>query len=142
MSVRGVRGGKAGGAGASRGASGAAGAGHASKAGATGGAGFGGKVDKAERLVGPSGAAASGNASAIAASDPVVGQVLELARQLKAGQLKSREEATKKLVADILREKVRSQSKHLSEKVFQQLRDDPQLSQTLDRLWKRAENEE
>ena len=142
MSVRGVRGGKAGGAGGARGASGAAGTGKASKAGATGGAGFGGKVDKAERLVGPSGTVASGNASAIAASDPVVGQVLELARQLKTGQLKSREEATKKLVADILREKVRSQSKHLSEKVFQQLRDDPQLSQTLDRLWKRAENEE
>jgi hypothetical protein len=139
MSVRGVRGGKAGGAGGARGASSPASAGKAAKAGP---AGFGAKVDKAERLVGPSGAASSGNASGVAASDPVVGQVLELARQLKAGQIKSREEATKKLVADILRDKVRSQSKHLSDKVFQQLRDDPQLSQTLDRLWKRAENEE
>lgn len=139
MSVRGVRGGKAGGAGGARGASGPAGAGKASKAGPSS---FGGKVDRAESLVGPAGASPSGNAGAIAASDPVVGQVLELARQLKAGQLKSREEATKKLVADILREKVRSQSKHLTEKVFQQLKDDPQLSQTLDRLWKRAENEE
>jgi len=139
MSVRGVRGGKAGGAGGARGASGPAAAGKASKAGP---AGFGGKVDRAERLVGPSGAAASGNAGGVAASSAVVGQVLELARQLRAGELKSREEATKKLVADILREKVRSQSKHLTEKVFQQLKDDPQLSQTLDRLWKRAENEE
>lgn len=133
MSVRGVRGGK--GAGSARGASGSAGAGKASK---TGGSGFSGKVDRAESLVGPS----PGGAAGVAAADPVVGQVLELARQLKLGELKSREEATRKLVADILREKVRSQSKHLTEKVFQQLKEDPQLSQTLERLWKRAENEE
>lgn len=140
MSVRGVRGGgRPGGASGAGGASSAKGAGKTSKA---SGSSFGNKVDKSERLVGPSGAAASGNVGNVAAADPVVGQVLELARQLKAGQLKSREEATKRLVADILREKVRSQSKHLSDKVFQQLKDDPQLSQTLERLWKRAENEE
>jgi len=67
---------------------------------------------------------------------------LDLVRQLRSGQLKSRDEATKKLVADILREKVRTQSKKLADKVFEQLKDDPRLSQTLDRLWNRAEEQE
>ncbi len=141
MSVRGVRGGKPGGVGGARGGGGASGAGGVGKAGKAGGA-FGGKVDRAESLVGPSGAAGAAAAGSVAAADAVVGQVLELARQLREGQLKSRDEATKKLVADILREKVRTQSKQLSDKVFQQLKDDPTLNQTLERLWKRAEQEE
>ena len=143
MSVRGVgRGGKAGGARGASGASGAGGAGKASGASKAGGASFGGKVDRTESLVGPSGLVASGNASAVAAADPVTGQVLELARQLKEGKLKSRDEATKKLVNDILKEKVRSQSKQLANKIFEQLKDDPRLNQTLERMWTRAENEE
>lgn len=137
MSVRGVgRGGKAGGA---RGASGASGAGAASKA---GGAGFSAKVDKAESLVGPSGLAGSSNVANVGPTDPVTAQAMDLVRQLKSGQLKSRDEATKKLVADILREKVRTQSKKLTEKIFEQLKDDPRLNQTLERLWDRAEEQE
>lgn len=136
MSVRGVgRGGRSAGAGK------AGAAGGASKAGGASGA-FGAKVDKAESLVGPSGAAASGNVGGVAAADPVTAQVLDIARQLKQGQLKSRDEATKKLVADILREKVRLQSKKLTDKIAQQLKDDPRLNQTLDRLWNRAEEQE
>ncbi len=134
MSVRGVgRGGKAGGA---RGASGAAGAAK------TSGAGFGAKVDKAESLVGPSGAVGSSNVGNVGPTDPVTAQAMDLVRQLRSGQLKSRDEATKKLVADILREKVRTQSKKLTEKVFEQLKDDPRLNQTLERLWDRAEEQE
>lgn len=136
MSVRGVgRGGKAGGA---RGASGAGGA---AKTGATGGA-FGAKVDKAESLVGPSGAVGSSNVGAAGPADPVTAQAMDLIRQLKTGQLKSRDEATKKLVADILREKVNTQSKKLTEKIFEQLKGDPRLNQTLERLWGRAEDQE
>jgi hypothetical protein len=136
MSVRGVgRGGKAGGA---RGASGAGGAAKAS--GAQGA--FGAKVDKAESLVGPSGAAGSGNVGTVGPTDPVTAQAMDLVRQLRSGQLKSRDEATKKLVADILREKVNTQSKKLTDKVFEQLKDDPRLNQTLERLWNRAEEQE
>lgn len=136
MSVRGVgRGGKAGGA---RGASGAGGAAKAS--GAQGA--FGAKVDKAESLVGPSGAVGSSNVGQVGPTDPVTAQALDLVRQLRTGQLKSRDEATKKLVADILREKVRTQSKKLTDKVFEQLKEDPRLAQTLERLWDRAEEQE
>lgn len=133
MSVRGVgRGGRAGGAGGAKGAGKAAGP---SKASGT----FGAKVDRTESLVGPSGAVGSSNVGNVAAADPVTAQALDLARQMKQGQLKSRDEATKKLVADILREKVRLQSKKLTEKIFDQLKDDPRLNQTLERLWNKAE---
>lgn len=114
-------------------AGGAKGAGPVGK---TGGAGFAGKVDRAESLVGPSGLAGSAN---VAAADPVTAQALDIARQLKSGQIKTREEATKKLVADILREKVRMQSKALTQKIADQLQDDPRLSQALDRLWTKGE---
>ncbi len=119
--------GRKGGAGAAKGAG---------PVGKTGGAGFAGKVDRAESLVGPSGLAASSN---VAAADPVTAQALDIARQLKSGQIKTREEATKKLVADILREKVRMQSKALTQKIADQLQDDPRLSQALDRLWTKGE---
>lgn len=130
MSVRGVgRGGKAGGA---RGASGAGGA---AKAGAAQGA-FGAKVDKAESLVAPSGLASS---NSVQAADPVTAQALDIARQLKSGQIKTKEEATKKLVADILREKVRLQSTALTQKISDQLQNDPRINQALERLWSKAE---
>ncbi|MCU0700867.1 MAG: hypothetical protein MUC96_30535 [Myxococcaceae bacterium] len=136
MSVRGVgRGGKAGGAGRAGAAGGASGP---SKAGGA----FGAKVDRTESLVAPSGLVGSSNVGATAATNPVVSKALDIARQMKQGQIKSRDEATKKLVQDILRDKVRSQSKHLTEKIFEQLKDDPRLAQTLERLWNKAEQEE
>ncbi len=134
MSVRGVgRGGRAGGAGKASAAGGAAKA---------GGASFGAKVDKAESLVGPSGAVGSSNVGTVAAADPVTAQVLDIARQLKEGKLKSRDEATKKLVNDILREKVRLQSKTLTDKVAEWVKGDPNLSKALEQMWKRAEEQE
>ena len=135
MGVGGVRGGgRKGGAGGATGAGGAKGAGAASGA---KGAGFAGKVDASQGLVGPSGAAASGN---VAALDPVMANALDIARQLKNGQIKTKEEATKKLVADILKQKVRMQSKALTSKIADTLQDDPRLNQALERLWGRGED--
>jgi hypothetical protein len=120
---------KKGGAGGVRGGAAAGGVSKADKA-------FAAKVDKAESLVGPSGLAAS---AGVQAPDPVTAQALEIARQLKVGQIKTKEEATKKLVADILREKVRLQSKSLTQKIADQLQDDPRINQALERLWSKAD---
>jgi hypothetical protein len=135
MSVGGIRGGGGKGrAGGPKGASGKA-------AGKAGGAGFGGKVSGADKadatqgLVGPSGAAGSGNVGGV---DAVTAQALELARQLKSGEIGSKEEATRKLVADILKEKLRMQSKALTSKIAEQLQDDPRLNQALERLWQKG----
>jgi hypothetical protein len=136
MSVRGV-----GGRGKAGGARGASGAGGAAKAAGPAGA-FGAKVDRSESLVGPSGAAGGGNVGTVAAADPVTAKAMDLVRQLQSGQLKSRDEATRKLVADILREKVHTQSKQLTERIVDQLKEDPRLNQTLERLWNRAEEKE
>jgi hypothetical protein len=131
MGVGGIRGGgKRGGAGGARGPSGPSGAGKA------GGAGFDGKVDRSESLVGPSGAAGGSNVSAL---DPVTAKALEIAKMLKSGQISSRDEATKKLVADILKEKLRMQSKMLTQRIADALQDDPRLSQKLDHLWSEPE---
>lgn len=133
MSVGGVRGGGGKGrAGGPKGASGKGGAGKVS------GADFGGRVDKADKaegLVGPSGAAGSGNVGSV---DPVTAHALELAKQLKSGEIGSREEATKRLVADILKEKLRMQSKALTSKIAESLQEDPRLNQALERLWSKG----
>jgi hypothetical protein len=125
--------GKVGGGGRKGGAGGAKGAGGA---GSVGKSSFGGKVDRTESLVGPSGLAGSGN---VQAADPVTAQAMDIARQLKSGQIKTREEATKKLVAEVLKEKVRMQSKALTQRIADSLQDDPRLSQALERLWSKAE---
>ena len=125
--------GKVGGGGRKGGAGGAKGAGSVGK---TGGTSFGGKVDKAESLVGPSGLVGTSN---VAAADPVTAQAMDIARQLKSGQIKTREEATKKLVAEVLKEKVRMQSKALTQKIADALQEDPRLNQALERLWSTAE---
>ena len=124
MGVGKVGGGRKGG-----GVGGAKGAGGVSKA---GGAGFADKVGKSESLVGPSRMAGTAN---VVAADPVTAQALNIARQLKTGQIKTKEEATKKLVADILKEKVRMQSKALTARISESLTDDPRLQQALERLW-------
>jgi hypothetical protein len=105
-------------------------------AGKAGGGGFAGKVGKSESLVGASGLVGGGN---VGAADPVTAGALDIARMLKAGQIKTKAEATKKLVANILRDKVRTQSKALTDKIASELEGDPRLSQALERLWKRAE---
>lgn len=126
------------------------------RAGSASAGNFAGKVDRAGPAGGAAGAAPAGAAGGISGSapaarvagatgplaiDPVVAHVVELARQLRAGQIKTHMEATRRLVADILRDKVRLQSKQLTDRIVQELNDDPRLSTTLERVWKQAEKE-
>lgn len=121
-------GGKGGRVGGPKGGAPAAGAGKVGKA-----SGYG-KVDRAESLVGPSGEVAGGN---VGAMDPLSPVLLEIARQLKAGQL-TREEANKKLVATILEDRLRLKSKALTEKIAQLMEDDPRLNQMRERVWEKG----
>jgi hypothetical protein len=131
MAVGGV--GRGGGKGRAGGAKGATGAAPAA------GSSFGGKVDKAESLVGPSGLVGSSNVQGPQAADPVAAQAVAIARKLKNGGFKSKEEATKALVAEILKEKLRMKSSSLTSKISDALQDDPRLNQVLERLWSKAE---
>jgi hypothetical protein len=134
MSVGGVgRGGGKGRAGGAKGASGKAPAGKA------GGASFGGTVDRAAGLVGPSGLVGSDNVQGPQAADPLSAQAMVIAKQLKNGNFKSKEEATRKLVAEVLKEKLRMKSSALTTKIADALQDDPRLNQALERLWSKAE---
>ncbi len=131
MSVGGVgRGGGKGRAGGAKGASGKA---------PVGGSSFGGKVDKAESLVGPSGLVGSSNVQGPQAADPISAQAMAIAKQLKNGGFKSKEEATRQLVAEVLKEKLHMKSSNLSSKIADALQEDPRLNQVLERLWSKAE---
>jgi len=131
MSVGGV--GRGGGKGRAGGAKGAA------KGAPVGGSNFGAKVDKAESLVGPSGLVGSSNAQAAQAADPISAQAMAIAKQLKNGGFKSKEEATKQLVAEVLKEKLHMKSSALTSKIADALQEDPRLNQVLERLWSKAE---
>ncbi len=128
--------GKVGGGGRKSGVGGAKGAGASGGTGKVSGAGFAGKVDATGPASGASGAAA---ASGVAAMDPVTASVLNIARQLRSGQIKTKEEASRMLVAEILKEKVRMQSKSLTSKIADTIQDDPRLHQALERLWSKAD---
>ncbi|WNG35181.1 hypothetical protein F0U60_17215 [Archangium minus] len=134
MSVGGV--GRGGGKGRAGGAKGAAGKAPAGKAGA---ATFGGGVDRTAGLVGPSGQVGSSNVQGPQATEPVTAQALAIAKQLKNGDFKSKDEATRKLVAEVLKEKLRMKSAALTTKIADALQDDPRLNQALERLWSKAE---
>lgn len=139
MSVGGIKGG--GGKGKPGGAGGAGGAGPAKK---SGGATFG-KVDRTEgpsgavgggNVGGPGGAGgASGAAAAVGANPVLSARAAAIAAALKSGEIQSKQEATKRFVADILKEKMRMNSKALSEKIADAIQDDPRLNQALERLW-------
>src|SRR5688500_16768563 len=126
MSVGGIRGG--GGRGGPKGPRGVSGKG-ASVGGARGKS-FG-KTDRTEKAAGPSGLAGSAN---VQGADPVMAEVMTIARMYKSGEMASREEATKRVVSSILKEKLRMRSKALTAKISTALEDDPRLSHTLDRL--------
>ncbi|HZH74707.1 hypothetical protein [Archangium sp.] len=134
MSVGGV--GRGGGKGRAGGAKGPAGKAPAGKAGA---AGFGAAVDRASGLVGPSGEVGSSNVQGPQAADPITSQALAIAKQLKNGNFKSKDEATRKLVAEVLKEKLHMKSAALTSKIADSLMDDPRLNQALERLWSKAE---
>ncbi|NPD29246.1 hypothetical protein [Corallococcus exiguus] len=131
MAVGGVgRGGGKGRAGGAKGASGPSGAASAS---------FGGKVDRTESLVGPSGLVGSSNIQGPQATDPIAAQALAIAKRLKNGGFKSKEEATKALVSEVLQEKLNMKSAALTGRIAGALQDDPRLNQVLERLWSKAE---
>lgn len=134
MSVGGV--GRGGGKGRAGGAKGASGKAPAGKAGASS---FGGAVDRTAGLVGPSGLVGSSNVQGPQASDPITSQALAIAKQLKNGGFKDKDEATRKLVAEVLKEKLRMKSSALTTKIADALQDDPRLNQALERLWSKAE---
>jgi len=130
VGVGGVRGGgRRGGAGGARGPSGS---------GKASGAGFSAKVGRSETAVGPSREVGTGGAVGAAPVDAVTAKALEIARLLKAGRISSRDEATKRLVSDILKQKLKMQSKALTQRIADALEDDPRLNQRLNRLWARA----
>jgi hypothetical protein len=131
MAVGGV--GRGGGKGRAGGAKGASGKAPAS------GSNFGAKVDKAESLVGPSGLVGSSNVQGAQAADPIAAQAMAIAKQLKNGGFKSKEEATRQLVAEVLKEKLHMKSSTLSGKIAEALQEDPRLNQVLERLWSKAE---
>jgi hypothetical protein len=138
MSVGGIRGG--GGKGASGGAKGAGGKGGAGGAGgagkAGGGGGFVGKVDQSAGLVGPSGLVGADN---VPGGEPLLAtQAAGIAQALAHGQIKTKSEATKKFVAEVLKQKLKMQSKALTDKIAESLQDDPNFSSRLDRMWSKG----
>jgi hypothetical protein len=126
MGVRGIRGGK----GRSSGTTGPSRSEPTQK---TSGTTFGSKVkvEKAEATESASRVASS----AVASTDPVTVRALELARKLRSGEISSKEDATKQLIADILKEKLQMQSHSLTSRIADALLEDPRLNQALDRLW-------
>jgi len=81
-----------------------------------------------------------GEVSAAASpSEPMVARAAEIARQFRDGAIKTKEEATRHLVANILREIVQIRSKVLTDKIAQELEGDPRLRETLERIWAKAE---
>ena len=113
------------------------GAGKASGKGAVGKAGGGtfGKVDRTSGLGGASGLVGSNEVSGGA----VVEQAKQIARALKSGEIATKAEAARRLVAGILKERMDVQSKALESRITEQLIDDPRLQQPLERIWSRAE---
>jgi hypothetical protein len=97
------------------------------------GTGFSGRIDKTQSS---SSVAGAGTAQAV---DPISNQAAIIAQKLRSGEIKSREEATRKLVAEVLKEKVRMHSQALTEKISQSLQDDPRISAALERLWAKVE---
>ena len=127
MAVGPVRGG-----GRSGGPKGASGKGPVGKAGSFG------KADRTEKLVGASGAAGSSEVGGIG-GDVVVAHASEIAKALKSGEIKTKAEAAQRLVAGILKGKMKMQSKALEAKIAEQLQEDPRLAQTLERIWQRGQ---
>lgn len=131
MSVGSIRGG--GGRGGPKGPKGADGKAGTSKA----SAGTFGKVDKTASLVGASGAAGSSEVGQVT-GDVIVQHAAAVARALRSGEISTRQEATRKLVAAILKEKLKTNSKALESKIAEQIEEDPHLSATLDRIMQRG----
>jgi len=132
MAVGGVKGGgKRGGVGGTGGAKGASGTGKSFAVDPTAAAG------KTESLVGASRAAGS------ASVDPVTTSLQQIAKDLAAGTISSKSEATKQAVQTILQKKGllgknSKSNKKLVETIADTLEEDPRLAAALERTWSRA----
>lgn len=93
-----------------------------------------GKADRAGSLVGPSGAVGSSEVGGAGLAD----KAAEIARALRAGEVSTKAEAARRLVAEILEERLRTRSKVLGQRIAEQLEQDPRLAQTLERIWQRG----
>jgi hypothetical protein len=103
--------------------------------GSVGKAGSYGKADRSERLVGATREAGSAEGP----SGPTVAQqASQIARALKSGEIASKHEAARQLVAAILKDKLDLKSKALTSRVAEQLQEDPHLAQTLERIWQKG----
>jgi len=113
------------------------GAGKAGGKGAVGKASGGtfGKTDRTSGLVGASGLVGSSEV----AGGAVVEQAKQIARALKSGEIATKTEAARRLVAGILKDKLHVQSKALEGHIAEALSEDPRLQQTLERIWQRGE---
>jgi hypothetical protein len=57
---------------------------------------------------------------------------------LRSGELATKSEATRRLVAGILKKRMNIQSKALEKHIAEKLTEDPRLAQTLERIWQKA----
>ena len=128
MAVGSIKGGRGG-------AKGPKGAGGASTKGGAGKVGAYGKADRSEKLVGTTREA--GSAESLTGTT-VVQQASQIARALKSGEIASKHEAARQLVAAILKDKLDLKSKALTSRVAEQLQEDPHLAQTLERIWQKG----
>jgi len=124
-------GGRGGAKGAGKAGKGAASNGAAGKAGGS----TSGKLDRTSSLVGPSGLVGS---SEVAATS-VIEQAKQIARSLRNGEITNQAEATRRLVAGILKERMDIQSKALEARIAERLSEDPRIAQTLERIWQRGD---
>jgi hypothetical protein len=123
MGVGSIKGG--GGRGGPRGVGGPSGKGAAGKAGSFG------AVDGAK------GPAPSGGPDAILGPS-VIEEAAHIAKALRSGEIPSKQEAARQLVAAILKHKLDLKSKALASRIADQLQEDPRLSQTLERIWQKG----
>jgi len=132
MGIGPVRGGNRGGPKGPKGAGKAGGKGAVGKAGGK----DPGKTDRTETLVGVSGAAGSGEVGGVASASTLE-KASEIAAMVRKGEV-AKADAAKMLVANILREQLKMQSKQLESRIAEQLEQDPRLAQTLERIWQRG----
>ncbi|HEY3452292.1 MAG TPA: hypothetical protein VGK67_38460 [Myxococcales bacterium] len=103
--------------------------------GKAGGATFG-KTDATQGLLGPSREVSSAGVGGAEAVEQTTAK--EIAKALKSGEIKSKADAARKLVATILKERMAVQSKALETLIAEKLIDDPRLQQTLERIWQKG----
>jgi hypothetical protein len=94
-----------------------------------------GKADGVSGLVGASGLVGSSEVGGAV----VVEQARQIARALKSGEIATKAEAARRLVAGILKDKLSIQSKVLEGHIAEAIAEDPRLQQTLERIWQRGE---